>query len=160
MSPEEQISSEARLDYESLVSDAAERLRLQADFAQAIFRGLTLVNGGAIVALFTFIGNSKLTFDATRIWWAFGCFVCGLVLNLIATMAAFHSQSCYMKSSQYQAWDNQRVMLKLPKQVVKGRSYLAEYRRGEIAEYVAMGAVALGLFAFIVGSAFALMGVL
>lgn len=157
---DEQRRTEARLDYESLTADASERLKMQAEIAQAIFRGLTLVNGGAIIALFTFIGNSELTYDATNIWWAFGCFVLGLASTLVAIMAAFRSQSCYMKSSQYEAWDKQRLMLNLPLRNPGPRDYLAEYRSGEIAEYVAIGTVSIALIAFVIGSAFALTGVL
>jgi hypothetical protein len=160
MSPEEQRQTEARLDYENLTADAADRLRLQGEMAQAIFRGLTLVNGGAIIALFTFIGNSESEFDATKIWWAFGCFVSGLALTLVALMAAFRSQSCYMKSSQYEASDNQRVWLNLPPRNASSPNHRTEYRLGEIAEYVAMGAVGSAFMAFVIGSGFALTGVL
>lgn len=156
----EQRQTEARLDYENLTADVADRLKLQGELAQAIFRGLTLVNGGAIIALFTFVGNSEHEFDATRIWWAFGSFVAGLALTLLAVMAAFRSQSCYMKSSQYEAWDNQRAWLDLPPRKDGGNDYRKEYRLGEIAEYVAIGAVACGLIAFVIGSGFALTGVL
>jgi hypothetical protein len=161
MTPEEnQKCSEARLDYENLMADAAERVKFQAEFAHAIFRGLMLVNGGAIVALFTFIGNSTRSFDPSKIWWAFGLFVVGLVCTLVAMIAAFFSQSFYMKSSLYQAWTNQRVMLSMPHVDGGKHDHVAEYRRGERAEFGAVVFVGLALAAFFVGSGFALSAVL
>ena len=47
----------AKLDYEHFKADALGRFNSVDEFARGALRGLTLGNGGAIVALFTFIGN-------------------------------------------------------------------------------------------------------
>lgn len=63
----------ARLHYEELRADAADRIKYQVEYRHAALRGLTIVNGGAIIALFTFIGNDRsavLHLNPTMIWWA------------------------------------------------------------------------------------------
>lgn len=146
----------ARLDYEFFKGEISERLKFQVEFAHAVLRGLTLTNGGAIVALFTFIGNSGADFDRQLIWWAFGLFSLGLVLTLVSSTGAFFSQSFYMKSTVSQLWNAQVDMLG-----GKGEfDYKTEYRKGEWSEAIGIAAGLLAIGLFIVGAGFALAGVL
>lgn len=72
MDDQERRRAIARHDYEDFKAETAERLKLQAEMAHAALKGLTLANGGAIVALFTFLGNSRSAVDRGDLWWAFG----------------------------------------------------------------------------------------
>lgn len=148
----------AKLDYEFHREDALTRLRFQAEFSQMVFRGLTLINGGAIVALFTFIGSSKEVFQHHRIWIAFACYALGLTLTMISTMTAFFAQAYYMRHSISCAWNHQAIMHGgEPQYVGIGK---AEERTGTKWENGAIAAATGGLFAFIIGSGFALAGAL
>jgi hypothetical protein len=147
----------AQLDYELTRQDALERLRFQAEFSQSAWKGLTLVNGGAIIALFTFIGNYHHGTDPTRIWAAFACFAGGLALNLASIMTGFLSQSYFMKSDVSALWNKQAEMHGYEPQhrETQGR----EFGMGNLWWRIAVGACSLSLAAFIVGSGLALAGV-
>ena len=158
MSPEDQAREIAKLDYEMSKADVADRVKFQTEFAHSVLRGLTLGNGGAIVALFTFIGNNDGTpgYDASLIWWAFAAFLIGLFATFSTAFAAFFSQGFYMRSSASEGWTSQSQMF-------GGNEtwdHKADYRRGEFAERIGIGAAFLGLLSFAVGSAFALAGVI
>lgn len=156
--PEDPRTAIARQDYELVLTDINERLRLQGEFSLAAFRGLTLANGGAIVALFTFIGNSHEGYDSLRIWLAFGCFVAGLALTLASTMIAFIAQSYFMKHGVSTLWEIQGIIHSKP--VDYGKAKKREMMVGNIAEGIAVGAAVLALLSFVSGAAFALAGVL
>jgi hypothetical protein len=85
----------AALDYDDRRQEVADRLRYQIDFLQTVFRTLSLMNGGSIVALFTLLGTGKVPFAMTYIWWAFGGFAIGLLFNIVAVVFAFLSQFHY-----------------------------------------------------------------
>jgi hypothetical protein len=146
----------ARLDYENLKVDVAERLRFQVEFAHGTLKGLTLVNGGAIVALFTLIGAVPNAVEHSRAWWSFAAFAVGLVLVIVASCGAFFSQSFYMKSSVVQMWNEQHKMLG----EARDEDYVSDYKRGELAEFGGIVAAFLSLGAFITGAGFALSGAL
>jgi len=63
-------------------------------FATLGLKSLLLANGGALVALLTFLGNVQ-GFPSARvaIWWAFALFVAGLFLALISVVFAYFAQS-------------------------------------------------------------------
>ncbi|GLV22013.1 hypothetical protein TomMM35A_18660 [Sphingobium sp. TomMM35A] len=81
-----------------------ERIRVQALIAEKLLAALMLVNGGAIVGLFTFIGNAgdTLTIDTARVWWSFAAFIIGLVAALSAFACAFLSQHHYTLACHYE----------------------------------------------------------
>ena len=60
------------MDYEASTAHASERLRFQQETAVAAIKSLTLVNGGAILALLTFIGNSPAKYNVGDLEKAFG----------------------------------------------------------------------------------------
>lgn len=71
------------------MSEKDDRLKYAQDFAHAALRGLTVINGGAIVALFTFIGNTSAAFDHDAIWVAFLCFTGGLTATIAAMICGY-----------------------------------------------------------------------
>src|SRR3954471_9041 len=89
----------AALDFEVAKADTLERLKFQADFAKVAWQSLSLVNGGAIVALFTFIGNAKPTLDQHLIWIGFECFAFGLAINIASVLCGFMSQAYFMRGT-------------------------------------------------------------
>jgi hypothetical protein len=155
MNPEETRRHKAQLDYENYKVEISERLKFQVEFAQGVLRGLTLANGGALIALFTFIGNTGTRHNGASLWWAFGSFGAGLVLTLLSSMEAFFSQRFYMKSTIAQLWNEQENMLGGN----GAHDFGTEYRRGEWAEIFGITCAFLALLAFIVGAGLALAGV-
>jgi hypothetical protein len=147
----------AALDFELAKADLLERLKFQGTFSETAWRSLTLVNGGAIVALFTFIGNAKPSIEESLLWWGFGCFVLGLALNNLSIMGGFFAQAYFMKSSISDAWNKQAEMHGLAPQ--HATQYASEMRTGERWEVFAIGGCVLSLVAFIAGAALSLAAV-
>ena len=155
---DDQARTHARLNYEALTAESQLRLQFQASFAEQALKGLMLVNGGAIVALYTVIGNSgAVSLDVGRLWVAFGCFVAGLVLTLLAYLGAFASQNFYYVSSQFEAWNHLDAL-----KGSKGGAldHLEPYRKGHWAQIAGVGCAVLSVAAFGVGAGLALSGVL
>jgi len=147
----------AALDYDLAKADILERLKFQASFADAAWRSLALVNGGAIVALFTFIGNARPKIDHSLIWAGFVCFAFGLALNIVSIMGGFLAQAFYMKATTSSAWNKQTEMHGYEPQYVELQQ--REQTAGDRWEIVAIAAAVLSLIAFIIGAACALGGV-
>lgn len=144
----------ARLDFENLRQEVADRLKFQVEFAQAAMKNLTLVNGGAIVALFTILGHDGGHFEMHRLWWAFVCFSLGLVFVLGAFLAAFYSQLFFMNSSAYQMWNSQLQIMGEPAKY----EIIPEFKKGNRALAVGVSLALLSLVAFVTGAGFALAG--
>lgn len=161
MTPDEQKREIARLDYEILKADAAERLKYQVEFGQSIFRGLLLINGGAIIALFTFIANivgkPGMAIAVGRLWWAFSFFTAGLIFTILATIAAFYSQLFFAHTGMREAWSKQAEMVGAEK---SGFDSQTPFAQGQLALIGVITSVFIALAAFIVGAGFALHGVL
>jgi hypothetical protein len=147
----------AQLDFELAKLDVLERLKFQAEFAQTAWKSLTLVNGGAIVALFTFIGNARPMLDQSRIWIGFVCFAVGLSTNIVSIMAGFLAQAFYMKTTTSAAWNKQAEMHGYAPQYADEQ--MREARIGDIWEVVAIAACVLSLVTFVIGAGFSLAGV-
>ena len=146
----------AALDIQFFRDDANVRLESLSQFAQAIWKGLTLVNGGAIVALFTVLGNVDLAVDKTKLWWAFAAFAVGLITNLASVLFAYLTQSAYWKQSVHSVWNAQEIVLGRP------HKYDTEkiFGIGSKAEWIAFCLAIASLLGFVCGSMFALQGVL
>lgn len=143
--------------FEQQSQEAAERLRFAIQFAQSGLQALTLINGGALVALFTFVGSATaVKFDLSAIWVAFACFAAGLVMNILAYLGAHFSQDQFYLSSQEGAWRAEQEIMGQPVTYdpVPGQ------RRGTLAQIAAIVAALLALISFIAGAGFALSGVL
>lgn len=131
--------------YDAATAEAAERLRFSVGFALSGLQALTLANGGALIALFTFLGNSG----------AVTLFAVGLASNLVAFIGAHLSQDAYYTMAQVEAWKAQAAMAatEYPDDVLK------HHRTGTFWQRLAMIAALLALACFICGAAFALAGV-
>lgn len=74
---------------------AAARFRSAADFAMTAIRSTLLANGGALVAILAFLGNSQRVPEGCALWLSFGFFVAGLLSALVTVLMAYRSQSAY-----------------------------------------------------------------
>jgi len=77
---------------------AREKAGFSVQFAVLALRSLTVINGGAIIALFTLIGATgsagaaKFLTHSALLWPAFGSFALGLFLALLASFFAYLAQ--------------------------------------------------------------------
>lgn len=145
-------------DYERFKADATQRLQFQHDFAQTSLKSGVLVNGGAIVALFTFLGHDKATITPDALWWSFGWFVGALGAGLVAHLGAFLSQAFYMRVSELEAVASRNAMARLMDAPGHAESEARALKRGNIAMGTALVASALSLVGFVIGAACALSG--
>lgn len=142
----------AQLDVELFREDALKRVDLAGHTAMAAWKGLTLVNGGAIVALFTLVGSGAISVDAGAIWRAFTAFVIGLAMALSSNICGYYGQAYYLQLSLEQLWNAQDRMHGRE----GGRSLERSNKRGTISEYLGIGTAITSLVAFVAGAAFAL----
>lgn len=145
-------------DYERYSAEEAQRLGFQHDFAQAALKSSVLVNGGAIVALFTFLGNDKAVLDPDWLFWSFGCFAFALACGLAAYLGAFLSQGFYMNFIAYRATQSRNAMGSIPDEEGHGAKERRQEALGDIAIRFAVGACVLSLSGFVAGSLCALLG--
>jgi hypothetical protein len=75
------------------MDDPKDRLRYAQEFALAGLRTLTLLNGGGLIGLFTFIGHENAKYDHALIRFAALCFALGLVLTVVAMASGFASHA-------------------------------------------------------------------
>lgn len=146
----------ARLAFDESMKEASSRLQFQMDLAQSLLRALILGNGGAVLALLTFIGNTDAAVDKSAIWWAFVLYGIGLVGVFSAYIAGFFSQQYFHASTLYEAWNSQATFAG----EVGSYDYMTPFRHGNIALGTAIAAALLSLVGFIAGSLFALAAIL
>lgn len=146
----------ARLNHDANVSEVSERLRFQHEYSLAGIRGLFIANGGAVIALFTFMGNTQANFDHQFLWWSFLAFGSGIAAALAAYFGAYLSQAQFMYVTAHQMWNFQRIMV--------GTDQTEDHEKplkwGNRALNSAIGAAVASLTGFVVGSGFALSAVL
>ena len=89
------MSEVENLDWEDfkLRHDAA------VGYAQSTLKTLTFANGGAIVALLTFIGNAEKAIDSRGIFYAFVWFSVGISLTILAHGLAYFVQEAYLNAA-------------------------------------------------------------
>ncbi|WP_257554162.1 hypothetical protein [Sphingobium sp. CFD-2] len=145
---EEDFREIYRLNHDAKLAEESARLTYQTDFAQAALKNLMLVNGGAVVALLTFIGNSQATFDRAAMSVAFSSFIGGLLLGLAAYILAYFSQAFFMNMNALERSNTQfkMVMLDEPHKTDPTR------RIGNCALYAAIGAAVGSVAAFGIGA--------
>ncbi|RJY09246.1 hypothetical protein [Aurantiacibacter aquimixticola] len=149
----ERIAREIALDdYATRIDEGKDRLRFQVEYSQSAMRNLQLVNGGAVLALLTFIGNTGLDFNFFGLWWAFFWFASGLVCSLAAYFGAFFSQHFFMKLTMYEAWNAQYRS----RGAEEPYQTSAELDWGNRALYSAVILSTLSLVSFLVGAFVAL----
>ena len=88
------------------------KLRHEAavSYAQSALKTLVVVNGGAIIALLTFIGNQGGQFDPRGIFWSFVWFGFGLSLAIMAYFPAYLSQIKYLESARSRMSGNEEIV--------------------------------------------------
>ncbi|MEN8860977.1 hypothetical protein [Qipengyuania flava] len=141
-------------DYRAYVEEGSQRLGFQVDYSQAGLRNLQLVNGGAVIALLTIVGNTSVDFDYRSLWWAFFWFGSGLALSLLAYFGAFFSQHFFMQQTFTQAWDAQARA----RGIVCSTDQMKSFRHGNIAFGLAIIFAIVSLTCFVTGSFVALEG--
>jgi len=161
----EDLRREAEQDHTAARADAAERVKIQASIADAAMRAMMLANGGAMVALFTFVGNvmtkggSAGLFSGAELRSAFACFVGGLVLALAAHVFAFMSQDRFYRQSIEEIRRSQRIQRDGEWEAAT-RVEEIHNRCGNVAYVAGLVASLISITLFSVGCWFALQGVL
>lgn len=108
--------------YKSLISISVEGLKT-----------LLLINGGAVIAILTYIGNSAQGKSlASHVWWPLGFFVAGVCLVAFAFLSSYATQFF------------------LYNETVSGESYKGP--RHTLSLWVTVGIVILSLVSFTVGA--------
>jgi hypothetical protein len=135
--------------------DVRKRLSHSVAFARDGLRGLLIINGGAVVGLFTFLGSiagkgDALAFSFGRLWVAFGLFAGGTGLAVAATVLAYLSQDWFYMFQDRLLWNGSR-----PDDVDPANTR-TPLKSGEAARALGIVAAVLSLLAFGVGSATAL----
>ena len=144
------VSAASQQHYEALKEQFGTHQRLRAEFAQATLRGLTLINGGAVVALFTLLGQPRVSAGSSAISLAFGLFATGLAFTLVASMASFFAQNSRLRSVEIRMQEALRA-------IQDGRPNRGDTRsRGTIPEKAGVAAAILSLIMFLTGAWMAL----
>ena len=84
---------------------AAEQLRGLVDFARDVLKLVTLINGGAAIALLAFAGvvrstqSSDSSLDGSLIIWAIGVFTFGVFLSSIGAVTGYITQYKYFQEA-------------------------------------------------------------
>lgn len=158
MSPDEQKREMARLDYEYHRQETTDRLHIQEALGTGALKALVLINGGAIVALFTFLGNAdadRISFDSDQVWVGFGLFVGGLVAAVCAQIAGYFMQARFGVATTHEMWNAQAKSLGAEPQYDATKPY----RDGMVCQGFAIFLVVAALVAFCAGAATVLSGV-
>lgn len=146
----------------SAQNEFIERIRAQTVLAEKLLSALLLVNGGAMIGLFTFIGNLQkkgagIVLDTSLLWLGFWGFIVGMIAALMAFAMSFLSQHHYTLACQYEimrhddeALDGSGSNAREREAVVIGTKF---YGAGILLSF-------LSILAFLVGSGFSLAGVL
>lgn len=159
------LRREAEQDHTAARADATERVKIQASIADAAMKAMMLANGGAMVALFTFVGNvltkggSSGLFNGAALRSAFACFVGGLVLALAAHVFAFMSQDRFYRQSIEEVRRSQRIRRNGEWETAT-QAEEKHNRRGNLAYVAGLVASVVSITLFSVGCWFALQGVL
>ncbi len=159
MSLDEPIDDAAKHDYEAHRVESDDRIRYQVDFAKSLLQNRLLVNGGAIVALLTFIGNAKKSIDFNCLWYGFAGFSFGIVCALIAYFGAFFSQLHFMSVTVYQMHNAQHRMYG-SEEPYTDQELKRGSRNGDFWLWLGVVLASLSLAGFIAGAFYALDGIL
>ncbi len=145
-------------------TDAADRVKIQATIAADAMKALLLANGGAMIALFTFVGNvlakaPSVRFDFHDLRWSFGLFVSGFVVALITHVFAFFSQDRFFHQAIAEVERLTQSVL-TDERVTDQTAERRAFKQGQTAYLLGLGAAIVSVLMFAVGCGFALSGVL
>lgn len=79
------------------------RLGFQHELSQSLFRSLVLINGGAVIGLLTFIGNSMANIEPVAMKEAFWAFGGSLTMVFFAYLFSYYSQAFFMNGTAFAA---------------------------------------------------------
>ncbi|WP_374648953.1 hypothetical protein [Rhizorhabdus sp.] len=146
-------------NYDRAAAEIAERQRISAALADRALQALLLTNGGALVALFSFVASaSKVSIDLGMVKWAFAWFAIGLFLGLAAHVAAFMSQHRFTHQAYEEMWRAQagirtRTLIEL------GKEEAADYHSGTRHYFTGIGLTIASIVFFVIGCGAALLAV-
>lgn len=127
---------------------AHERLRFSVEYAQQGIKALFIANGGGIISLLTFAGNTKSVVEPIALFWSFCWFGGGVSLALLTYIAGYVSQAEVMQDEFYSS--RHAVLAWLDRAPEFETTIHA--KRGEIAERIGIGCAIGSLVLFIVGA--------
>lgn len=159
MDPQQQLKDISRLDYEDYRSEASDRLKIMEAVGLGLLKSLFLMNAGAIIGLFTFIGNvgvKSIGVDPRALWYAFAWFVGGLVLAVVSNACGYFMQNFFYQATLDQAWQSQASSLGFAREP----QHMRPFTIGNRWEAGAVVCAVSSLILFIIGAAVALAGVL
>lgn len=145
-------------------ADAADRVKVQAAIASDAMKALLLANGGAMIALFTFVCNVVSKAPGVRFYfhdlrWAFGLFVAGFVLALITHVFAFLSQDRFFQQAMAEVERMTKAIVE-DERVEDQSKEIRFFAQGRAGYAAGLGGAVLSVVFFAVGCGFALSAVL
>lgn len=147
--PTKQYSREiAVLDYEAAKEEAIERLRFQNELASSLIKNLLLINGGAIVAILTFVGNTKSDLSRMDLKGSLVLFAAGCVFCIVASILGFFAGERFHDATISEAWNAQLRM----NGESERHSVSVEIKCGRLAYRFAVLFVLTSVLAFVFGA--------
>lgn len=146
-------------------AESVDRIRHQMTLAEKSLSALMVANGGALIGMFTFIGNvaakspDSMMFNVGLIWGGFSAFCVGVALALIAHLGAFLSQDRFYQVSMLEVWRHQRSLLNDVEHLDRADE-LRFHAQGGMIYYGSLVLSILSILAFMIGCGFSLAGVL
>jgi len=132
---------------EALYRSQAERSKFVIDFALLGLRSLVLVNGGALIAMLTFLGHNQELAIRRELWSGFGWLVVGLGAALGSIVCAYLSQQQF---THQEASAAEKIFMNSYGNQAKNEAAAGEHearhlRQGAMWQYIA---IALALLSF------------
>lgn len=158
MTPEDREIELAKLEHEQLKQEFSDRLRIQEGLGTAGLKSLIIVNGGALIALFTFIGNvgaAGAIVDVNHVWRGFAFFVAALAAAIAAQVTAYFMQSKYGIATTYELWNAQSRIVGKPATY----DHRAPHAAGNAFMILTAVLVVASFMLFCAGAGFSLSGV-
>ena len=142
----------AKKEAERQWAEAERRLAYSVEYAQAGLKALFMSNGGAIIALLTFVGNGANVTEPNAIWWSFVWFSSGLAAVIAAYVIAYLSQSSIMVEAFVEARNADAAAFET------GQSYkIGKWERaGNTLSWSAVVVTLLSFVSFVIGAFVAL----
>ncbi|WP_179045700.1 hypothetical protein [Sphingobium lactosutens] len=145
-------------------ADAAERVRQQHSLSEKGLGALMVANGGALIGLFTFVGNAtgkagSLHFNLPMIWAAFWLFCVGIGMTLASYLMAFLSQDRFYFQSMHEV---ERLRRTLAADIVDRDTAKEELANQQGMNFYKCAIICAGIaiVSFMIGCGLALGGVL
>ena len=151
-----ELSEYWRHEFDYQRAEVLHRSEVQNQLGQGALKSMMLVNGGAIIALLTFVGDKGKVADVLSLKIGMGCFGAGLFSGLLAYFAAYFSQADFMNHAAYLTVRAQAKMVG-GEEIVPPKVHV---KRGSILLFAAVGLLLTSLSAFALGSAASLNGIL